>query len=226
MEASDMGADSMLPQEVLVGPAPFCRRLVASHGPWPQYATCKAGAKMLAYLACVSKIVMGLKNETAKAVTLTRRGCGRPARALLAGRWAIPGGAGKPRRCCRGPGCFPPSPARACRPPCCTLVHPPSEPGLPGHDLMPLISPLADLMAPSCSPGAANGERRDPTPAPTFAPASCESPCLIRSHRMEVRGACCASESPQLPHSSNLFKVTQHGRCIRGSGFSLQPSGR
>lgn len=107
MEASDMGADSMLPQEVLVGPAPFCRRLVASHGPWPQYATCKAGAKMLAYLACVSKIVMGLKNETAKAVTLTRRGCGRPARALLAGRWAIPGGAGKPRRCCRGPGCFP-----------------------------------------------------------------------------------------------------------------------
>lgn len=68
MEASDFKADSVLLQrEVQVGPSSVLP-LTSSKScpPGLSLPICEVGAKMLAYCACISKIVVSLRSEMAE----------------------------------------------------------------------------------------------------------------------------------------------------------------
>lgn len=107
-------------------------------------------------------------------------------------------------------GCFPPRPSPAWRPPRYIPAHPPSEPRLPGNNLMPVKSPLPSCCPCTSSPRAMNG--RIPRPAPrVLLLASHESTYLTCNHRMEVSGPCCASGKPQLPISGTCSRSHSKG---------------
>lgn len=114
-----------------------------------------------------------------------------------------------------GAAALPPRPARAWMPPRRILAHPPSQPRLLGNSLMPVIAPLATRWPRTSSPGAVNGKRQD----------ACALPQGFCS-RLPL-----SQLNPRPPHGGRwaplcVFKVTQQGRHIRDSGFSLQAWGR